>query len=401
MKQSTFSAVMANSIKNLLQGYTKGIRFVAVLTVLLTMGIGQAWGADTWELVTDYTNLSTSDVYVIAGNIKGGSTWYALKNNQVTSASNLLCGSTLTIKNNQITSTITDNDTWVVETTSTAGVYYIKSTKGAYYLQNAGATGSKITSKSSTDKQNQWRIHYAQTSGGNTVTGLYNVGVSRELGCYNSTTWRCYTTSNYANLKDAKVCLYRKVASCSNQVTITKASATGGSFKVHQGTASGTEISSGGKIDNCDANAVVVVVPTAKANYTCTGVTATNSNSISEPDGNGNYTITYTKDSNISSEISVTFTENQEHSVTWKVNNTDYNVGDPTTQVYDGGKVTKLPTAPDPAIYCGQVFAGWTKTPIDGTTNTKPSVLFTTAENSPTITDDVTFHAVFADYVNE
>ena len=46
MKQSTFSAVMANSIKNLLQGYTKGIRFVAVLTMLLTMGIGQAWGAD-------------------------------------------------------------------------------------------------------------------------------------------------------------------------------------------------------------------------------------------------------------------------------------------------------------------------------------------------------------------
>ena len=45
MKQSTFSAVMANSIKNLLQGYTKGIRFVAVLMVLLTMGIGQAWGA--------------------------------------------------------------------------------------------------------------------------------------------------------------------------------------------------------------------------------------------------------------------------------------------------------------------------------------------------------------------
>ena len=37
---------MANSIKNLLQGYTKGIRFVAVLMVLLTMGIGQAWGAE-------------------------------------------------------------------------------------------------------------------------------------------------------------------------------------------------------------------------------------------------------------------------------------------------------------------------------------------------------------------
>ena len=44
-KQSTFSAVMANSIKNLLQGYTKGIRFVAVLTLLLTMGIGELCGA--------------------------------------------------------------------------------------------------------------------------------------------------------------------------------------------------------------------------------------------------------------------------------------------------------------------------------------------------------------------
>ena len=396
-KQSTSFAQVATNLLNVLQGYTKTIRLLLVMFLTLTVSVN-VWGADTWELVTDYTNLSTSDVYVIAGNIKGGSTWYALKNNQVESALNLPCGSTLTIKNNQITSTITDNDTWVVETTSTSGVYYIKSTKGAYYLQNADATGSKIDTKSSTDKQNQWRIHYAQTSDGNTVTGLYNIGVSRELGCFNSSTWRCYTTTNYSNLAGAEVCLYRKVASCDNQVTITKASATGGSFKVHQGTASGTEISSGGKIDYCDANAVVVVVPTANANYTCTGVTATNSNSISGPDGSGNYTITYTEGSNISSEISVTFTENQKHSVTWKVNNTDYNVGAPTTQVYDGGKVTKLPTAPDPANNCGEVFAGWTTIPIDGTTNTKPSVLFTTVADSPIITKATTFYAVFADY---
>ena len=45
MKQSTFSAVMANNLLTLLQGYTKGIRFVAVLTLLLTVGIGQVWGA--------------------------------------------------------------------------------------------------------------------------------------------------------------------------------------------------------------------------------------------------------------------------------------------------------------------------------------------------------------------
>ena len=42
MKQFTFSAVMANSIKNLLQGYTKSIRFVAFLLVLFTVNIGTA-----------------------------------------------------------------------------------------------------------------------------------------------------------------------------------------------------------------------------------------------------------------------------------------------------------------------------------------------------------------------
>ena len=47
MKQSTFSAFVANSIKNLLQGYTKGIRITAIL-ILLLMGVNNAWGA-TWS----------------------------------------------------------------------------------------------------------------------------------------------------------------------------------------------------------------------------------------------------------------------------------------------------------------------------------------------------------------
>ena len=48
MKQSTFSAVMANSIKNLLQRYTKGIRFTAILTLLFTIGMGQIFAQATW-----------------------------------------------------------------------------------------------------------------------------------------------------------------------------------------------------------------------------------------------------------------------------------------------------------------------------------------------------------------
>ena len=55
MKQSTFSAQVANKLLTVLQGYTKGIRFVAVLTVLLTMGIGQVWG-ETYN----FSNIPTS-----------------------------------------------------------------------------------------------------------------------------------------------------------------------------------------------------------------------------------------------------------------------------------------------------------------------------------------------------
>ena len=46
MKTFTNYAAKAKQFLNLLQGYTKGIRFVAVLTMLLTLGIGQAWAGN-------------------------------------------------------------------------------------------------------------------------------------------------------------------------------------------------------------------------------------------------------------------------------------------------------------------------------------------------------------------
>ncbi len=58
MKQSTFSAQVANNLLTVLQGYTKGIRFVAVLTMLLIVGIGQAWaeGTETFENLTSVSS---------------------------------------------------------------------------------------------------------------------------------------------------------------------------------------------------------------------------------------------------------------------------------------------------------------------------------------------------------
>lgn len=81
------------------------------------------------------------------------------------------------------------------------------------------------------------------------------------------------------------------------------------------------------------------------------------------------------------------------HAITWEVNGETYTTGSPTTSVPEGSKVTILPTAP--TLDCsGKTFVGWSNQEV--TDGNKPSVLFTTAENSPAINADTTFYAVFA-----
>lgn len=92
--------------------------------------------------------------------------------------------------------------------------------------------------------------------------------------------------------------------------------------------------------------------------------------------------------------------------VTWMVNGALYTTGGPTTEVNDGSKVTTLPTAPNPASYCGAKFMGWTTTDIGSTgldrTSDAAAItalgLFSDAEYAPTVSGgNVTYYAVFAD----
>ena len=48
-KQSTSFTQVATNLLNVLQGYTKAIRFVSVLTILLTLGAANALGAEGEE----------------------------------------------------------------------------------------------------------------------------------------------------------------------------------------------------------------------------------------------------------------------------------------------------------------------------------------------------------------
>lgn len=101
--------------------------------------------------------------------------------------------------------------------------------------------------------------------------------------------------------------------------------------------------------------------------------------------------------------IIVTYTTPDPCTITWHVNGSTTTAGSPTTSSTTGNKVTALPTAPTSAACDGsKVFVGWTETPIVGTTNTKPSDLFTTAAGAPTLTQAAThYYAVFADEEEE
>ena len=216
-----------------------------LLLLCAVVSCGAAWAQETvaWVKVTDYSNLSTNDTYVIVGNgmrsnISGttGTVFCSLKNNESTSNKNLPIGKKIAqydgqnvyTFNDYIINTFDENDTWKIETTGTSGNYFIKSTKNSnLYLQNENAPYSYIKGKPSSTNLNRaiWKIHYEATnSSGEKVTGLYNVGCSRVLALFyssSSTNWPCYGPSGYDDFEGAEVVLYRKVTSV--PVTISSA----------------------------------------------------------------------------------------------------------------------------------------------------------------------------------
>ena len=82
--------------------------------------------------------------------------------------------------------------------------------------------------------------------------------------------------------------------------------------------------------------------------------------------------------------------------ITWLVNGEVYTAGNPTTTVNKGGVVSVLPTAPKSCDEISTQFVGWSEDVINGTTDNIPTDLFSTADDAPDITQNTTFHAVFA-----
>lgn len=182
--------------------------------------------------------------------------------------------------------------------------------------------------------------------------------------------------------------------SCSKHITVSWSAPSHGSIVVHQGnSADGPVLSSGAVLDNCE-QAQIYVVCTPDDGYGVSSFSATNSQAHT---GTTNILTFYTVNTTASSTITVTFAPM--YTVTWMVNGSSYTTGGPTTQLSEGQHVTTLPTAPNPASYCGDKFVGWTDAAggayVYGTSN-----LYTTASGFPNATGNQIFYAVFADYAD-
>lgn len=87
--------------------------------------------------------------------------------------------------------------------------------------------------------------------------------------------------------------------------------------------------------------------------------------------------------------------------ITWMVNGEEYTAGNPTQSVNKGGVVSVLPTAPKSCDEISNQFVGWSEEVIEGTQDNVPTDLFSTADDAPDITQNTTFHAVFAQLTEE
>ncbi len=188
------------------------------------------------------------------------------------------------------------------------------------------------------------------------------------------------------NVTTSAVCitsikLYKTVASCSSEITITKGSnPANGTFMINN---SGTIC-----IDNGNASTTVTATPST--HYHLAEVTSTGGGTIGTISNN---TCTVS-DISANTTINVSFAADPTYTVTWVAgSNSSF-----STQTNYAGTDLTSPGTPEASTYCpgGKVFKGWTATPIEGEADEAPADLFTSVSGKSIPVNGTTYYAVFA-----
>ncbi len=151
-----------------------------------TTGSGSAGWSET-----AITALTSSDIFVIVGN--NGSN-YAMTNNNGTSSAPT--ATSVTISDGKISGTVADNLKWNISGNATDGYTFYPN-------------GSTSTWLYCTNTNNGVRVGTNDNKAFTISSGyLYNTATSRYVGIYNSSDWRCYTSSS-TNIGDQSFKFYK------------------------------------------------------------------------------------------------------------------------------------------------------------------------------------------------
>ena len=337
MKNSTFSAQVANNLLTLLQGYSKTIRLLLVMLLTLTVTTN-AWAA-TWEKAT---SIAAGDVVL------------------------LVCES----KKMELSS-VNSYGSGTAYSTSPAGLYELTveagSSSGTFSLKNGNnylywSSGNSLATSTSKTTNSSWKITF--NSGNLTILNAKDNNRKLQWNA-SSPRFACYTSSQTA------VQLYKKVtAAPSFTITATSNNNSYGTVSVSGTTITATP-NDGYRVKSGDEG------------YTVTSGTAVVTN-------NDNNTFSVTPSSNCT--ITINFEAIPKYTVTWNVNGEEYE----TTQVTEGSKPT-FPATPSSCDATSNTFYGWATATWDGKIdNISEKTIYTSANNMPAVNGAVTYYAVFA-----
>ncbi len=344
---------------NELQSYLTRLRgLMLTLIILCSIGSGNVWGADETLTITGASSGHNAPWGTSYGTNTGSST---------TSASHTI------------------NLSWTRVGRMNTGIQIEKGTTKEFHSTSYPATNNIIKSIKITMKTNS-SVLYGSTDGSSWTEITYTSGTAKDVKASGYKYFKVTATK-------AAYCVLTSIV-----VTYTSGGCSNGTITYSKGS---TTYTGGNTITGSHANDTKV----CSTNLTLPGETFfatgyTQDGWATSDGGSKVYNLGATDYSTEGDATLYPHWTTTNYTVHWKVNGNDWEGsthGSPSTSVSYDTRPTTLPTAPLTGDCDGsKIFVGWSASTIATTTNTKPSDLFSTAADAPIVTEEVTFHAVFA-----
>ena len=389
------------------------MRFAVFLTLIFTIGVGNAWGTvkSGWTRVTTTSEIldggtfiigyeATANTDVIIPLRSDGANATTSANGYLYSGTTAGSATTGTIDMSSIDNT-SPYEVTIVASSVKNDVITIQLSTGNYI----GTPSAKNTAKLY-ENANSTCTDYTVSMGDNDVVTLTNVAgaatsVKDGQNNYYFKYFRYNTgngTQRFAHYRtgQADVVMYKKSSSCDNKVTISKGSETNGTF----------ELNKTGEQNACDALSVTITPSPAEhfhvASVSATDPATTGTAGAAVNNGDGTWTITYSANSKGASTINVSFEAIPRYTITLRTGTGSVSgggwsgsAGTYTQQQASEGASITLPTA-SPSSACmalGWTFAGWKEGGTQDETTSAPTLV---AAETPVIPEsDVTYYAVY------